>query len=569
MRPIHIFLLLSLVALFAGLYKIFEKAGEKGWKALIPGYNFYVWLKILKKPWWWLILILIPTVGVFMLPILFVLTANCFGKRKFTDHVIAVVAYFIYMPMLGFSKTLKFLGVPPDEKNRHWLKEWGEAGVFAVVAATLIRSFFFEAFVIPSSSMESTLLTGDYLFVSKMSYGAKIPAVPLTVPFTHNTLPFTETSPSYLDWIELPYMRLPGFGKVERGDIVVFNFPEGDTVFTGNRNASYYRFVRENGPDFRKNVIADEKIVVHPVDKEDNYVKRCVAVAGDKLEIRNQELYINGNISQLPENAQFSQQFFIEGAPIIQAPNESDKDFNIRFQSTIYQLNRQYEKQFEKVGVSDDFGFLAATENGNIFAVPVHSRNIEAFRALIGGSIDMLDSAGRTGEDVFPQDTNYRWNRDNFGPLQIPKKGLTVPLTLKDLPLWRRVIQVYEGHDLKVNGSTILIDGKPATSYTFAQDYYFMMGDNRHNSLDSRYWGFVPETHIIGKPVFIWFSKGDFSGLRPERMFTFVGQNGPGKSYLLWFAIGIGGIWGFNYFRRKSKEKKAATVTTSADRNKK
>ncbi|MGL5892556.1 MAG: DUF5684 domain-containing protein, partial [Bacteroidia bacterium] len=156
MRPIHIFLLLSLVALFAGLYKIFEKAGEKGWKALIPGYNFYVWLKILKKPWWWLILILIPTVGVFMLPILFVLTANCFGKRKLSDHVIAVLGYFIYMPLLGFSEKHKFLGVPPEEKNRYWLKEWGEAGVFAVVAATLIRSFFFEAFVIPSSSMEST-----------------------------------------------------------------------------------------------------------------------------------------------------------------------------------------------------------------------------------------------------------------------------------------------------------------------------------------------------------------------------------------------------------------------------
>lgn len=559
MRPIHIFLLLSLVALFAGLYKIFEKAGEKGWKALIPGYNFYVWLKILKKPWWWLILILIPTVGVFMLPILFVLTANCFGKRKFTDHIIAVVAYFIYMPMLGFSKTLKFLGVPPDEKNRHWLKEWGEAGVFAVVAATLIRSFFFEAFVIPSSSMESTLLTGDYLFVSKMSYGAKIPAVPLTVPFTHNTLPFTETSPSYLDWIELPYMRLPGFGKVERGDIVVFNFPEGDTVFTGNRNASYYRFVREKGPDFRKNVIADEKIVVHPVDKEDNYVKRCVAVAGDVLEIKNKTVYINKQPQALPKDALFAQQHY--EAEVSVMPN--DQEGNYMYSKSIY-------PRVSKAGVTDKSSSVYSDQNGTFFHTPVRPADVEKFRNTTGfASVDVLDSAGRTGEDVFPQDTNYRWNRDNFGPLQIPKKDLTVPLTLKDLPLWRRVIEVYEGHDLKVNGNTILIDGKPATSYTFAQDYYFMMGDNRHNSLDSRYWGFVPETHIIGKPVFIWFSKGDFSGLRPERMFTFVGQNGPGKSYLLWFAIGIGGIWGFNYFRRKSKEKKAGTVTTSADRNKK
>jgi signal peptidase I len=547
MRPIHIFLLLSLVALFAGLYKIFEKAGEKGWKALIPGYNFYVWLKILKKPWWWLILILIPTVGVFMLPILFVLTANCFGKRKLSDHVIAVLGYFIYMPWLGFSKEHKFLGVPPDEKNRFWLKEWGEAGVFAVVAATLIRSFFFEAFVIPSSSMESTLLVGDYLFVSKMSYGAKIPAVPLTVPFTHNTIPGTETTPSYLDWIELPYMRLPGFGSVERGDIVVFNFPEGDTVHKSNRNDSYYRIVRieaRNGnPQYRQQSINDEEIVVHPVDKEDNYVKRCVAVAGDVLEIRNKEIYINKQLSPLPEKALFAQEYFEQGVSINSEPD-------------LYAYNNAISNKLLKAGVTDKANFSARTNDGTIFRVPVAPSNVERFRAVTGyNSIDCLDSAGVAEPDVFPQSpTDFPWNRDNFGPLQIPKKGLTVPLNLKDLPLWRRVIEVYEGHTLKVEGTTILIDGKPATSYTFAMDYYFMMGDNRHNSLDSRYWGFVPETHIIGKPVFIWMSKGDFSGFRTDRMFSFVGQNGPGKSYLLWFVIGVAGITGFNYFRRKRKE---------------
>lgn len=544
MRPIHIFLLLSLVALFAGLYKIFEKAGEKGWKALIPGYNFYVWLKILKKPWWWLILILIPTVGVFMLPILFVLTANCFGKRKFSDHVIAVLAYFIYMPWLGFTEKNKFVGNPPEEKNRYWLKEWGEAGVFAVVAATLIRSFFFEAFVIPSSSMESTLLTGDYLFVSKMSYGAKIPSVPLTIPFTHNTIPGTETTPSYLDWIELPYMRLPGFGSVERGDIVVFNFPEGDTVFTGDRNSSYYRYVREKGVGFRNQIIRDEEIVVHPVDKEDNYVKRCVAVAGDILEIKNKTIFINNTQQPLPKDALFAQQYYESGVYV----DPRDQQANNMYNQSIY-------PRVSKAGVTDKTSSVGLDQKGTYFHTPVRPGDVEKFRNVTGfTSSDVLDSAGVPGYDVFPHDTSYNWNRDNFGPLQIPKKGLTVPLNLKDLPLWRRVIEVYEGHALKVNGNTILIDGKPATSYTFAMDYYFMMGDNRHNSLDSRYWGFVPETHIIGKPVFIWMSKGDFSGFRPERMFSFVGQNGPGKSYLLWFAIGVVGITGFNYFRRKRKE---------------
>ncbi|MCU0434365.1 MAG: S26 family signal peptidase [Bacteroidia bacterium] len=549
MRPIHIFLLLSLVALFAGLYKIFEKAGEKGWKALIPGYNFYVWLKILKKPWWWLILILIPTVGVFMLPIMFVLTANCFGKRRFTDHVIAVVAYFIYMPMLGFSKTLKFLGVPPEEKNRHWLREWGEAGVFAVVAATLIRSFFFEAFVIPSSSMESTLLTGDYLFVSKMSYGAKIPSVPLTVPFTHNALPGTRAVPSYLDWIELPYMRLPGFGSVERGDIVVFNFPEGDTVHQGHPEQSYYGIMRNETAQYKQMVIEDS-IVVHPIDKEDNYVKRCVAVAGDLFEIRNRDIYINGQKSANAPDVQFSWNF--------KYPE------NIAFQTLA--------KDLGKNGITDRISEFYVTDSTKNVNIPIPANKLDIFKNIIQSDISpSILPRGAVGyDDVFPHSpADYPWNRDNFGPLQIPKKDLTVPLTLKDLPLWRRVIEVYEGHDLQVKGNTILIDGKPATSYTFSQDYYFMMGDNRHNSLDSRYWGFVPETHIIGKPVFIWFSKGEFSGLRPDRMFSFVGQNGPGKSYLLWFAIGVAGIWGFNYFRRKSKEKKAGTTAATSGSKKK
>lgn len=550
MRPIHIFLLLSLVALFAGLYKIFEKAGEKGWKALIPGYNFYVWLKILKKPWWWLILILIPTVGVFMLPILVVLTANCFGKRKFSDHVIAVLAYFIYIPWLGFAEKNKFLGNPPDEKNRFWLKEWGEAGVFAVVAATLIRSFFFEAFVIPSSSMESTLLTGDYLFVSKMSYGAKIPSVPLTIPFTHNTIPGTETTPSYLDWIELPYMRLPGFGSVERGDIVVFNFPEGDTVYTLNRNASYYAYERsarlKGTSNFRQQVIDNEEIVVHPVDKEDNYVKRCVAVAGDVLEIKDRDIFINGQKSANSPKTQFSWNFnYPEGTSI-----------------------EGLSTNLGKNGITDQIGQYYVTDSLKNANISIPNDKIEIFKNIVQSEITpsvmpkgatRFNLPGTNGEteldDVYPHSpADFPWNRDNFGPLQIPKKGLTVQLNLKDLPLWRRVIEVYEGHALKVDGNTILIDGKPATSYTFAMDYYFMMGDNRHNSLDSRYWGFVPETHIIGKPVFIWMSKGDFSGFRTDRMFSFVGQNGPGKSYLLWFAIGVVGITGFNYFRRKRKE---------------
>ncbi|MGL5890928.1 MAG: S26 family signal peptidase, partial [Bacteroidia bacterium] len=383
----------------------------------------------------------------------------------------------------------------------------------------------------------------DYLFVSKMSYGAKVPAVPLTVPFTHNTMPFTETTPSYLDWIELPYMRLPGFGSVNRGDIVVFNFPEGDTVYKQNRNASYYAYLRaqekQGNSNFRNQLIENDEIVVHPVDKEDNYVKRCVAVAGDKLEIKNGDLFINGQSSALPPNAQFSWSFY--------------RTFSSQSEA------EQFDLFLKSKGFGDGLQMASADDTLHNFAVTSNAERLEELKSIVGDVVpNRMKPGANEQDDVYPHSpVDFPWNRDNFGPLQIPKKGMTVPLTLKDLPLWRRVIEVYEGHNLKVSGGSILIDGKPATKYTFAMDYYFMMGVNRHNSLDSRYWGFVPETHIIGKPVFIWMSKGEHSGLRTDRMFSFVGQNGPGKSYLLWFVIGIAGITGFNYFRRKRKASSA------------
>jgi signal peptidase I len=217
MQPIQYFLIISVILLFAGLYGIFEKAGEKGWKALVPVYQFVVWLKLLKKPWWWIFLILIPTISWLMLFILFVETSKAFGKKRFKEHLFALLGYFIYMPYLGFSKEEKFIGPPDKTKIKRTLAmEWGEAGLFAVVAATIIRTFFFEAFTIPTSSLEKSLLIGDYLFVSKVSYGAKVPNTPLSFPFAHNMLPMTNMVPSYLNWVKLPNFRLPGLGHVER-----------------------------------------------------------------------------------------------------------------------------------------------------------------------------------------------------------------------------------------------------------------------------------------------------------------------------------------------------------------
>jgi signal peptidase I len=541
MRPIHIFLLLSAVLLLVGLYKTFEKAGEKGWKAFIPVYNFLIWLKIIKKPWWWIFLVLIPTVGFYMLAIMIVLLSNCFGKRKFSEHVFAVLGYFIWLPYLGFSKSVKFQGVPPEEKKKPMWKEWGEAGIFAIVAATLIRTFFFEAFVIPSSSMEGTLLVGDYLFVSKMSYGAKVPAIPLTVPFTHNTLPKTETTPSYLDWIELPYLRLPGFGDVKRNDIVVFNFPEGDTVFKPNRNTTYYQVVRDaafqNGQSesmIRQQMIDQDMLVVHPVDKEDNYVKRCVAISGDKVEVKNHILYINGQIAYTPKNLQYG--YFVKTSD----PNGFE---NARKKAAI-------EKEPEE-------STSAINQMGYDHLLQCTPEDLKKIAPFCDTMVMNEDSLGQFDPrlNVFPHSPKFRWNKDNFGPLIIPKKGMTVHLSVDSLPLWERIIRVYEGNELEVKDGKFIINGTPVTTYTFKQDYYWMMGDNRHNSLDSRFWGYVPEDHIVGKPVFVWFSSGDESGLRPERMCSFVSPEGLSKSYLWWVLGGVIILLAYSPIKNRMKGK--------------
>jgi signal peptidase I len=547
-------LLVCFILLFVGLYGVFQKAGEKGWKALVPVYNIVIWLKILQKPWWWVFLVIVPAVGFYMIAVLVVLTANCFGKRKFGEHVVAVIGFFAFIPWLGFSKDLEWKGVPKQEEKRHWLKEWGEAGVFAVVAATLIRTFFFEAFVIPSSSMEGTLLVGDYLFVSKMSYGAKVPSIPLTFPFTHNTLPFTETTKSYVDWVELPEMRIPGWSNVERNDIVVFNFPEGDTVWIGDRNRSYYGYLRTKSfttgasvDQIRKEVIEND-IIVHPVDKEDNYVKRCVAAAGDLFEVRDQVIYINGQPQPFPDNVQFSYNF-----------NDSHCGENVR---------DVYQQELASIGITDIW-YYSQEDSVRSFNVSAPQSALRDLALMTGdtsitrafypkGKVKMdamIPMAFETTiDDVFPHDTvHFRWNRDNFGPLLIPKQGMTIHLTPDSLVLYERAIRVYEGNKLEVKNGTIYINDKPSTSYTFRQDYYFMMGDNRHNSLDSRYWGYVPADHIVGKPVFVWMSKGDASGFRPDRMMTFVSKDGLSKSYLWFVLFGIAAYSGWSWWRNKKK----------------
>ena len=388
-----------------------------------------------------------------------------------------------------------------EGEKHNALLDWLDAIIFAVVVVTFINTFFFQAFKIPSSSMESSLYTGDHLFVSKLAYGPKLPQTPLTIPFTHNVIGGKE---SYSTLIQSDYRRLKGFGKVKTGDYVVFGFPHGDTVLTKAPADDYYMAVRTIG---REQVIRQYgPLKVRPADKKDHYVKRCVAVAGDTLEIRDGQVYVNGIAQENWPGVQNSYKVVTNGQRI--NPVVLDKiglnTGELGYHSGLpgypqMPLTAEMLKSVEKLP--------------NVVSV---DQNVDVYPP------DYPDSF----MTIFPFSPSYEWTRDNFGPLWIPKKGVEVELSEENLPLYERIITAYEGNTLNVKNGTIYINGEEAHTYTFMQDYYFMMGDNRHNSLDSRYWGFVPEDHIVGKPALIWLSidgnKKFPKNIRWRRFFKFV-----------------------------------------------
>jgi len=342
----------------------------------------------------------------------------------------------------------KFWKKSRTKKKKSTAREWINAFVFAIIAAAIIRIFFIEAYVIPSGSMENTLLIGDYLFVSKVNYGARTPITPIAFPFTHHTMPFIHTK-AYWDGIQLPYYRLPGFGEVKKGDVVVFNYPM-------DADSPYYR----------------------PVDKRENYIKRCQATPGDTLNIIDAQVYINGKAEPNPINSKPGYMVRTNNTPI---DPQLVKDLRIEIR---YQYTPGYYEVFmtrqAAAALKRQPGIIAVNESNQV--------------------------RGVYEQDVFPNDPALRWNADNMGPIILPKKGWTVKLNSLTFPVYRRAITVYENNKVEVIGRDILINGKKTDSYTFKLNYYWMMGDNRHNSEDSRYWGFVPEDHIVGKAVFIWMS---------------------------------------------------------------
>ena len=477
----------------AVLWTIFKDNGIAPYKTLIPFYNYFLWNKLIGKPLYWYVLLFVPFINVFMVFLMIVEIAKCYQKYDLGSQALAVLFPYVYLPYLGHSPKEKYL--EPSKRpiiKKGALREWVDAIIFAVVAASIIRMFLFEAYTIPTSSMEKSLLVGDYLFVSKIAYGPKIPNTPIAFPFVHHTLPLTQYTKSFVEWIKLPYYRFPGLGKVKRNDPVVFNYPSGDTVILERQNEDYYRVVRmaEQEAKYRfgsryyagmgrKMIWEQYHVTSRPVDKRENYIKRCVALPGDTLQIIDQQVYINGQPGYNPPAMQFTYRIITEGRPLSQ-------------------------RVLDKIGVSAEdaemykaYGVLPLTAD--------MAKQLQGFPGVIKVEKNLMP-AGMWSPDIFPFDSTYRWNVDNFGPLYIPKAGDEVEITAATLPLYRRIIEVYEGNRVELNGNQVLINGLPARTYRIKQNYYWMMGDNRHNSADSRYWGFVPEDHVVGKAVFVWLS---------------------------------------------------------------
>lgn len=577
----YLFLILSSITTIIGLWKLFPLAGQEGWKAFIPLYNFIVWLKVIQKPWWWIFLIITPGINFLMVAIMYLLTAKAFNKRTTQDKAVAFLFGYVYLPYIAFQKDTVYVG-PEDMSKRKpsMAREWTEAIVFAVIAATVIRTFFFEAFTIPTSSLEKSMMVGDYLFVSKVSYGAKIPNTPLSFPFVHHTLPGTATTKSYLEWFKLPYFRLPGFGSVKNNDIVVFNYPDGDTVALNYQNQSYYQICRDanvsslyNKPNVKIEVAKGVfqpigEVVARPVDKRENYVKRCVAIAGDKLEIRDAEIYINDKHVETPEHAQFH--YFVKTKGYLFGDYDPQRNIipNER-------LLDKYDIYVDEIHISD----ISQNQDTIEYSINMPLSSLAKVKELsnVISAEKEITPKGVYESKIFPHSPFIPWNNDNFGPFVIPQANTTVNLDTTNIKLYDKIIVNYELNKLDIKGDKIFINGVESKTYTFKMDYYFMMGDNRQNSADSRYWGVVPNDHIVGKPVFVWMSikdpaKNPVSGsvglfksffedskkgrFRWERFFCFVSNDGLSRSYRVHFLIIVLGITGFVYFKNKRAAKK-------------
>lgn len=551
---------------FLGTWKLYKAAGFQAWQAAVPIYNAFILMKIIKRPAWWVILLFIPTINLILFGVIWVETLRSFGKNSAKDTALVLLTFGLYIYTVNYSANPKH---QPDRSLRPktGFGETVSSILFAVVAATLVHNYFIQPYIIPTGSLEKSLLIGDFLFVSKFHYGARAPMTAVSVPMVHDTVPGLKIR-SYLKKPQFPYLRLPGLQKINRNEIVVFSWP-ADTV--------RQFFVRE-------------KRVDKPIDKKSNYVKRCVGIPGDTLEIIDGFVHTNRSKNQLPDLARVQYTHFAyaqKGVSSRKLLAEGFSDFN-----RTYKIDNITESSYQQIiphiigrmgNTIEDFRVITTAKGLPTDVIRKTGLRVSEIlelkkemtltldEATAMRKVPKIDSVVRRfskknvpNEAFFPNKIPFDWNEDNFGPLVIPKKGMTVNLNKENLPLYKKIIAEYEANDLETSPSEIRINGNPTDQYTFKKDYYWMMGDNRHKSEDSRFWGFVPDDHIVGKPIFIWFSiKGINDGIknwsiRWDRVFTTVGGSGERTSYFPYF-VGFLVVWqGVVFYRRRKKNKTAA-----------
>ncbi|MCI2227652.1 signal peptidase I [Polaribacter sp. MSW13] len=558
-----IFFLAVQVIHFLGTWKLYVKAGRKPWEAIVPIYNGVVLMKIINRPKWWIILLFIPIVNLLMFPVIWIETIRTFGFYKKIDSLLAIVTLGFYIFYINYATDTTY-NADRSIKPRSELGEWVSSITFAIIAATLVHTYFMQPFTIPTSSLEKSLLVGDYLFVSKFHYGARVPSTVIAAPMVHDSLPFVGTA-SYLKSPQLPYTRLPGLQKIMNNDIVCFNWP-ADTLATMWGDTS-------------------GKFTYKPVDKKTNYVKRAVGIAGDSLEIRNGYVYINGKKNELPYRAKLQFYYTYESKTAIDR-NTYPKFLIGKERTGVFKILSEYWNNEKVQDAIKKGGSLTKIGSDSLYTEVAGGINPDLAKRLKMSSVENKININLTDDEVarlkkqpqtisvkkinhdadkaiFPHVESLGWSQDNFGPIYIPKAGATVKIDSKSLPFYEQIIKNYENNDLQVIGDNIFINGKQTDSYTFKQDYYWLLGDNRHNSLDARYWGYVPFDHVLGKPVMIWFSWdanaasfGDkIKSIRWDRMFTTVGGDGEPVSYRYYVLALIGLYIGYSFYKGKKVKK--------------
>ncbi|MFL2633893.1 MAG: signal peptidase I [Candidatus Marisimplicoccus sp.] len=546
--------------IFAGSQRLFKLAGVNSWKSLIPVYNIVKHLEIINRPKWWVILVFIPVINLLMIPVIWVEFIKRFNHNSKLDRILVISTLGLYLFYVSYvSKRTKYI---ENISFSNFERSLGSL-VFAVVIATLVHNYILQPFVIPTGSLEKTLRVGDFLLVSKFHYGARIPSTVISFPMVHDTIPILKTR-SYLNKPQLPYIRIPGFQEIKNNDIVVFNWP-ADTVRKF--------FVKEKG-------------VIKPRDKKSNYVKRAIGVPGDSLEIKNGVVYLNGQENKLPERAKplFTYKIFSkDGVSSSKLKNLEIDGFIRRF--VIRNLSQESYNSLKdyilSISNTNENEYLIYTNDQGIPIKKVRELGID-IREIIDNEKELsltfndankirnsnefdtifrsIEKTNFTNSVFFPGNKRFNWNNDQLGPIYIPKAGEEIKLTIDDLPLYKKIIRDYENNEVEIIDNNIYINGKISSNYIFKQDYYWMMGDNRYNSEDSRVWGFVPFDHVLGKPVFIWMSvDGLFNGIsnwkfRWDRVFTTIGFDGKPRSYLPHFLIFIL-VWQLFSYLKKRKNK--------------